>query len=168
VLPPSKTSALPKEDAAGARSLYQKPALTHEQLMQGISQHITLERVAVQTVEGNCYMGHTSDRHADQKTFASVVAYGTPEQVTHCLAYAVVPYQDFPDPKSYPEYMKRNLQIVEAFLANVCGGKISDEVRGALEWAGKNPNEERVLYAGGWAIKLSYSPLEKGITIDVK
>ena len=169
VLPPSQTTRAPAAGApATAEAPYAKEALTHEQLMKGIREHIQLEQTALPSPDGNTYMGYTSDRSEPGNKFVSLVVYGTPERVTRCYLYATLPYKEYPDPKDQPDFMKRNVKILDAFLSNVCGGTVPEELRKALEWAVSSPGEERVIYAGGHSVKVSYTKEDKKMCLDVR
>lgn len=144
-----------------------REVVTQARLMQGI-QEIVLERVNIRTVEGDAYMGYTSDRGEAGNKFASIVMYGTPEQVVHAYYSGTLSYASYPDPAQYPDYMKRNIRIRDAFLANLLGSPIPEDVKAAVEWAPKNPDDERVVRANTWSVKVSYSKADSKLGIDVK
>lgn len=158
---PAKTTEKPVEPA--------KPkglGVTQAELMKGVGE-INLEQADMKTAEGNVYMGKTSDAGEPGGKFASLVVYGTPDNVTHVYYAAALPYADFPDAAAYPDYMKRNLKLQDTLLANLFGGKIPDDIKAGLDWAKSNPDKDKMVSVEKKNVKLTYGS-DKKIAIDVK
>lgn len=160
---PEKPAVKAKEKEEEAPAKPEAPkglGLSQAKLLTGMG--ITLDRTAIQSSEGNTYMGDTGD--GGQK-WTKLVAYGTAETVTHAYLLSALPFADNPDAAKYPDYMTRNLKLRDTFLTNLFGS-VPPDVKAALDWAKDNAKKEKAVSVDGKSVKIKYE--DNAMSIDVK
>ena len=160
--PPKATKAPPLQEAPPPPPSKPGLGLSQAELLKGL-EPITLERVGNQSA----YLGYTPDKQEGSNKFTSLVAYGTPEVVDHALMSAALPYDEYPDPAKYPEFMVRNQKLLDTFLNNIFQGKVPREISEQLEYVKEHPERKRAIPIPYCMVTVEYDDT-KHIVIEIQ
>ena len=153
---PAKKAEEPKK----AEPVQTKPGLgiSQAELLKGIDE-IKLGRVE----QGGppTFLGYTPDREQGGTTYTSIVVQGSPETVMYAKIVAGC------DSSKGADLVARNMRYVDAFLSNVFGGNVPDEIKKELAFVKENQDKKRQVVAGNRNITL-FQELTKQLEIDVR